>query len=64
MSQEYNRGSIKLLYSSPVTNKQIIFGKYLSMIIYALILVAILFIYYAFTAFTIKAIDTPFVMTA
>lgn len=33
MSQEYNRGSIKLLYSSPVTNKQIIFGKYLSMII-------------------------------
>ena len=30
MSQEYNRGSIKLLYSSPITNKQIIFGKYLA----------------------------------
>lgn len=64
MSQEYNRGSIKLLYSSPVTNRQIIFGKYLSMIIYALILIAILSIYYFFAAFSIKNIDTPFAMTA
>ena len=64
MSQEYNRGSIKLLYSSPITNRQIIFGKYFSMIVYALILVAILFVYYAFTAFTIKDIDSPFVLTA
>lgn len=64
MSQEYNRGSIKLLYSSPVTNYQIIFGKYLSMIIYAFLLVAILLIYYIFTAFTIKSVGTPFVMCA
>ena len=64
MSQEYNRGSIKLLYSSPVTNRQIIFGKYLSMIIYAAILVGILFIYYIFTAFTIKSVGTPFALTA
>ncbi|MBC5622340.1 Gldg family protein [Butyricimonas hominis] len=64
MSQEYNRGSIKLLYSSPITNRQIIFGKYLSMIVYALILVAILFVYYAFTAFTIKDIDSSFALTA
>lgn len=64
MSQEYNRGSIKLLYSSPITNRQIIFGKYFSMIVYALILVAILFVYYAFTTFTIKDIDSPFVLTA
>lgn len=64
MSQEYNRGSIKLLYSSPVTNRQIIFGKYLSMVICTAILVAILFIYYVFTAFTIQNIDTPFALTA
>jgi len=64
MSQEYNRGSIKLLYSSPVTNRQIIFGKYLSMIIYAFLLIAILFIYYVFTAFTIKAVGTSFVLCA
>lgn len=64
MSQEYNRGSIKLLYSSPVTNRQIIFGKYLSMIIYAAVLVAILFIYYVFTAFTVQNVGTSFAMTA
>ncbi|MEY8591276.1 Gldg family protein [Butyricimonas hominis] len=64
MSQEYNRGSIKLLYSSPVTNRQIIFGKYLSIVVYALMLVAILFIYYTFAAFAIKNIDSPYVLTA
>ena len=42
MSQEYNRGSIKLLYSSPITNKQIIFGKYLAIIVYILVLIAFL----------------------
>ena len=37
MSRELGSGSIKLLYSSPVTNVQIILGKYLSMLIYALV---------------------------
>ena len=64
MSQEYNRGSIKLLYSSPVSNRQIIFGKYLSMIVYALLLIAVLFIYYVFAAFSIINIDTPYVFVA
>ena len=59
MSREFYSGSIKLLFSSPVTNKQIIFGKYLAMIIYALILIAILSIYIIFTAFAIKNIDLP-----
>lgn len=63
MSQEYNRGSIKLLYSSPVTNRQIVFGKYLSMIVYALLLVAVLCVYFIFGMFTIKDIDIPFVLT-
>lgn len=34
MSRELSSGSIKLLYSSPVTNAQIILGKFLSMMIY------------------------------
>lgn len=63
MSQEYNRGSIKLLYSSPVTNRQIIFGKYLSMVVYALLLVAVLCVYVIFTLFTIKDLCLPFVLT-
>lgn len=38
MSREYSSGSIKLLFSSPVTDSQIIFGKYLSVLIYNLVL--------------------------
>ncbi|MGN6417058.1 MAG: ABC transporter permease, partial [Pseudobacter sp.] len=33
MSREYASGSIKLLYSSPLTNFQIILGKYLSLVV-------------------------------
>ena len=33
MSRELGSGSIKLLYSSPITNAQIILGKYLSLMI-------------------------------
>ena len=38
MSRELGSGSIKLLYSSPVTNVQIILGKYCSMLAYGLVL--------------------------
>ncbi len=42
MSRELSSGSIKLLYSSPVSNLQIILGKYLAVVVYALLLCAIL----------------------
>lgn len=45
MSREFSSGSIKLLYSSPVTNSQIILGKYLSVVIYILVLMAVLVSY-------------------
>lgn len=54
MSREFSSGSIKLLYSSPVTNVQIILGKYLSMVIYGLILIGIIMIFVFYGAFTIK----------
>ena len=38
MSRERSSGSIKLLYSSPVSNSSIILGKYISLLIYNLIL--------------------------
>jgi len=37
MSREYASGSIKLLYSSPVNSLQIVLGKFLSMVVVALI---------------------------
>ena len=63
MSGELSSGSIKLLYSSPVRNSQIILGKYLSMLVYGLVLVAIIAVYVVFSAFVIKDLDVPAVLT-
>lgn len=57
MSREYNSGSIKLLYNSPITNTQIILGKYLSMMLYALVLVAILFVFVLFSGIGVANFD-------
>lgn len=64
MSRELGSGSIKLLYSSPVSNFQIIFGKYLSAIAYSLLLVVILLIPIFITMGGLKDADTPAMFTA
>ncbi len=63
MSREFNSGSIKLLYSSPVSNAQIILGKYLAMLIYGLVLTGVLAIFGVFGCFVIKDVDIPLVLT-
>lgn len=63
MSREYSSGSIKLLFSSPVTNTQIILGKYTAMLVYGLALVAVLLIYVVFGAVTIENADVPFMLS-
>ena len=63
MSRELSSGSIKLLYSSPVTNTQIILGKYLAVVVYSLILVLILMVYVVFGLFTVEAMDWPAVLS-
>lgn len=63
MSRELGSGSIKLLYSSPITNAQIILGKYLSMMIYGLILMGVLFVYAIYGMFTIENVDIPVILT-
>ncbi|AXY73110.1 ABC transporter [Paraflavitalea soli] len=62
MSREFASGSIKLLYSSPITNAQIILGKYLSMLIYAFILVAILLVYVLTSWSTIRDFELKAVL--
>ena len=42
MSREINAGTIKLLYSSPIKVREIILGKFLAMLFYNLVLVAVL----------------------
>ncbi|MCB6974359.1 MULTISPECIES: Gldg family protein [Butyricimonas] len=63
LSREIGSGSIKLLYSSPVSNWQIILGKYLSMMIYGLALMSVLLVIAVFGACTIKDFDFPAVLT-
>ena len=45
VSKELNSGSIKLLYAAPISNVQIILGKFLSLVVYSAILTGILAIY-------------------
>ena len=57
MSREYGSGSIKLLYSSPITSTQIILGKFFSMMLYGLIMIGIIAVYVVFYACVIKDMD-------
>lgn len=63
MSREYQSGSIKLLYSSPVKNASIIMGKFLSMMIYGLALMAVLGVFVLFSAITVVNFDYPMILT-
>ncbi|MDN3667570.1 Gldg family protein [Algibacter miyuki] len=62
MSKETNSGSIKLLYSSPVTVKEIVLGKFLSMMVYNLLLAIMLSSFIIVGVISIEAIDIPFVL--
>lgn len=57
MSREYNSGSIKLLYSSPITNAQIIWGKFIALMIYALVLMASIILIIVYANITVKGLD-------
>ena len=57
MSREINGGTIKLLYSSPIKVREIIFGKFLAMMIYNLALVGVLAIIVVCGLFNLHAAD-------
>ncbi|HEY0176748.1 MAG TPA: Gldg family protein, partial [Pedobacter sp.] len=57
MSREISSGTIKLLYSSPVKINQIIFGKFLSMIVYNFLLILILGVFVIMGCFHIAHAD-------
>jgi len=64
ISREFNSGSNKLLYSSPVTTRQIVLGKYLALMIYDLILLLIAGIFIVSGLFDIKSLDLPQTLSA
>lgn len=57
LSREYNEGTIKLLLSSPLRVRDILLGKYLSMVIYAGVLVG--FIGFLGILMSVFVIDKP-----
>lgn len=64
ISRETSSGTIKLLYSSPVKVREIIFGKYLAMVVYSLLLVAVIAIFVVSGIFHIQYAETGMLMTA
>ncbi|QEH40741.1 Gldg family protein [Chitinophaga sp. XS-30] len=63
MSRELSSGSIKLLYSSPISDAQIIFGKFLSIASYALLMTGIVFLFTLYGAFVVDQFDFPATLT-
>lgn len=57
MSRELSSGSIKLLLSSPITNREIILGKFLAMLMYCFLLVLVLFGVVLIGFITIESLD-------
>ena len=64
MSREINSGTIKLLYSSPIKVREIVFGKFLAMMVYNLALVAVLFIIVISGLLNIHSADAGLLFTA
>lgn len=62
VSKELSSGSIRLLYSSPITNFQIIVGKFFSMMIYGFFMIAILFLIVLCSWGVVKDFDLPMVL--
>ncbi len=63
VSREIANGSIKLMYSSPLCNSQIVVGKYLALVGYAAVMMMPLLFYVLFAYFTTGYFDLPWALT-
>jgi ABC-2 type transport system permease protein len=57
MSREISSGTIKLLYSSPIKVREIIFGKFMAMMVYNLVLILVLALIVVCGLFNIRSAD-------
>jgi len=64
ISREISSGSIKLLFSSPVSISKIVLGKYLAMAMYCFSFILVLFVFIIFGGFTLKDLDFPAIFSA
>ena len=63
VSQEFNRGSIKLLFSAPITGRHIVLGKYLGVMLYGLIMTGILLVYVIIAGSMVESFEWATVLT-
>lgn len=64
ISREINGGTMKLLYSSPIKVSEIIFGKFVSMMVYSLVLVSIVALFMVAGFFNIVSVDSGMLLSA
>ena len=63
VSKELSSGSVRLLYSSPITNVQIILGKYFSVMLYGLVMMGVLVLLAIVGGVTIRHFEWPAILT-
>ena len=63
ISREISSGSMKLLYSSPLTNSQIIYGKFLGVVGFILVMMSVLLVYSIIGVVVINEVDIPRILT-
>src|SRR5690606_33307099 len=63
-AKEFATGSIKLLQSSPLTYVQMVLGKYLAMLVYCLLLIAILLLFATIAGAAIENLDWGYIVSA
>lgn len=63
ISRETGSGSIKLVYSSPVKISAVVWGKYLAMVCYCLLLMCCFVILAITTSFILEDADLPFIFS-
>lgn len=64
ISRETSSGTIKLLYSSPIKVRDVVFGKYLAMMLYSLLLLLIVALFVVTGIFHIKEADKGMLITS
>ena len=62
ISQEFSGGTIKLLFSSPITGAQIVLGKYMAMMFYGLLLIGILLVPLVVALFLVPQLHVPMIL--
>ena len=63
VSRDLSSGAVKLLYASPISNAQIILGKYLALVVYSAIMMAVLAVYVVIAWCTIENFEAGWVLT-